>query len=206
MDDVLLYLLKRGAASNPVKLSTTEMGNALGMTQQNASRRLALLINSGRISRHGEKLSITQKGVSELRELYSGLRLAFEGIDNITGSLIDGVGDGRYYLALPGYKSKIKEKFGILPYPGTLNIKLAENEVWKKSALFDGAFVVPGFRYDGRAFGELSVKACSIGSIPVVAVLPKRTHHPYNVLELVSDRNLRRALRIKSGDKVTVSI
>ncbi len=206
MDDVLLYLLKRGAASNPVKLSTTEMGDALGMTQQNASRRLAVLIKSGMISRSGGRLSLTQKSISELKELYSGMRLAFEGIDNITGSLTDGVGDGRYYLSLPGYKNKIKEKFGILPYPGTLNIRLAEKEVWKKTALFDGALVIPGFRYDGRAFGELFAKACSIRNIPVVAVLPKRTHHPYNVLELVSDRNLRRLLRIKSGDMVTVSI
>jgi riboflavin kinase len=151
-------------------------------------------------------LAITQKGVSELRASYSSLRVAFEEIRKITGKVTDGVGDGKYYLSLPGYKNNIKEKFGMLPYPGTLNIKLKENEIWKKSALFDGAVIVPGFRYDGRVFGELFVKPCRVGKVPVVAVLPKRTHHPYEILELVSDKNLRKKLKIKSGDEVSVRL
>lgn len=206
MDDVLLYLLKRGAANNPARVTTTEIGNALDMTQQNASRRLNILIDEGKISRNGDKLAITQKGLSELREVYSRLRVAFEGIGRITGKLIDGVGDGKYYLSLPGYKNGIKGKFGVLPYPGTLNIKLKENEIWKKTALFDEALLIPGFKHKNRSFGELFVKACKIKNIPVIAVLPKRTHHPYGVLEIVSDRNLRKALRIKSGDEVSVTV
>jgi len=206
MDDVLLYLLKRGAASTPVRITTVEIGNALNMTQQNASRRLNILITQGKASRNGDRLVITQNGVSELRNAYSGLRLAFEGIGKITGKLTDGIGDGKYYLSLPGYKNSIKETFGILPYPGTLNIKLDKDEIWKKGALFEGALLIPGFRHDGRSFGELFVKTCKLGEASVVAVLPKRTHHPYEILELVSDKNLRKALKIKSGDRISVTL
>jgi len=206
MDDVLLYLLKRGAASNAVRATTGEIGAALNMTQQNASRRLNILINQGAVSRIQDKLAISRKGISELRETYSTMRVAFEEIGKITGKLTDGVGDGKYYLSLPGYKNGIKEKFGILPYPGTLNIRLDGNEVWKKSALFDGAPAISGFKHEGRAFGELFVKACTLRSIPVIAVLPKRTHHPYEILELVSEKNLRKVLKIKSGDDVSVTL
>jgi len=206
MDDVLLYLLKRGAASNPVKVTTNEIGDALNMTQQNASRRLNIMINAGRVSRSGDNLIITKEGLLELRGLYSDLRAAFEGISKITGQLTDGIREGKYYLSLPGYKNGIKEKFALLPYPGTLNIRLGKDELWKKDVLFDNALVIPGFRHSGRTFGELSVKSCRIKNLPAVAILPERTHHPYEILELVSDRSLRKALKIKSGDTVSVTL
>jgi riboflavin kinase len=206
MDDVLLLLLRRGAALEPFRLTTTELGLALGMTQQNASRRLAVLEKKGMLERRGSKLLLTKKAVSELRKTYAALRAAFDGIGKIGGIITDGVGDGKYYLSLPGYKSSIRAKFDFDPYPGTLNIRLDKDDVWKKAVLFEDAILLPGFTHDGRAFGESLARRCRINNLQAVAVLPKRTHHSEEIIEIIADRNLRKALSKKTGNSVVLTL
>jgi len=110
MDELLFLLLKKGAHLKPIKISTTLIADALGMSQQNVSRKLILLTQLGQVERTNKGLLLTTEGASTLHGIYSDLKSVFEPNNKIQiiGTIISGVGDGKYYLSLDGYKTPIK--------------------------------------------------------------------------------------------------
>ncbi|MEM4359102.1 MAG: DUF120 domain-containing protein [Candidatus Bilamarchaeaceae archaeon] len=205
MDDVLIYLARAGGLKHAVLVSTTELGKALGMTQQNASRRLSVLQEKGAVVRTPAGIMLTKKGVSELQTNYAILKAAFEGgVEELAGVITKGLGEGRYYLSLPEYKIGIKEIAGISPFPGTLNLRIRKEDLWKKSALRSQAFSVNPFIRDHRRYGAVGVLPCKIGVMKAALIFPERTHHSDDVVEVVASKNLRKALHKKDGDRVVL--
>jgi riboflavin kinase len=139
MDEILLLLLKKGARKKPVKLTTAEVGEAAGMSQQSASRRLLSLEEDGMIERGQDGIALTKKANREIAGEYAALRAVFEEKLEISGTVETGIGEGKYYLALDGYRKQMKEKLGFEPFPGTLNIRLPKSERWKKEQLLAGS-------------------------------------------------------------------
>lgn len=195
MDEVLLFLLKKGGNRKSVRMTTAEVGRELGMSQQNASRRLTLLCEKGLIERK-DGIKITLQGMKRAREHYLMLKKALEGNSIVfRGRITDGMKKGKYYLSLPGYRQEIKAKLGFLPYAGTLNIRLSgrclktRNEILKQEPV-----VINGFRTKQRTFGDLFAYPCKVDDREAALVFPLRSNHPPDIIEIISDINLRNAL------------
>ena len=127
----LAELLSKGARYNFVQITTSSLGKSIKKSQQAASKHILELENGGFIDRAmtGRHLSvkITQKGYSELVRLNSILGSSLSSSPShleLGGSVISGLGEGAYYMALDGYTEQFKVKIGYIPFPGTLNIKL----------------------------------------------------------------------------------
>lgn len=123
---------------------------------------------------------------------------------DITGLVASGIRKGGYFIGLAGYSNQIDALFGFVPYRGTLNLSLFDNEIEKLSMLrkFSG-FRIGGFEADGKRFGDVLAYRAEIDRIPCAAVLPVLTTHK-DILEIVSGINLRRELALKDGVGVTV--
>ncbi len=196
MDEILLVLMKRKAHTAPVRISTTEIGAILGMSQQNASRRILYLEREGKIIKKDGKILITKTGMEEVADLYSILKGIFEKRTEtleLNGDIVDGLGEGKYYVQK--YSKKIKEKLGIGPYPGTLNIKLDKESLLKRQLLREiEPIIIDGFEESGRKYGGLFAYRCEINGYDAAIVIPLRTHHGSEILELIADKRLKEKL------------
>lgn len=214
----LMQLLSKGARYNFVEVTTTELGDSIGKSQQAASRHLLELENSGYVerSKRGQKFAvrITEKGFAEIQNLYTALRSALEsqpGSVDFEGTVVSGMGEGAYYMSLEGYRQQFKQKLGYEPYPGTLNVRLsnqiymnARRELGKYPSIF-----VDGFRDGTRTYGWVKCYRAIIneGAIQNAAVLVlERTHYDDTMLEVVAPVSIKESTGIKNGDIVRVQV
>lgn len=205
MDDVLFLLVKKGAMDSPVRLSTTAAGVLLGMSQQNASRRLRLLERDGLITCGKAGLEIAASGkalvLNEYKTLGAALRKTKPKRILLRGVVVDGFGEGRYYVEK--YSSRLKKILGGKPYPGTLNVKIDAESIGARSELDKlPPIVVDGFEDGGRQYGTLNVYRCVVGNENAVIVIPARTHHTAEIVEVVAVKRLKKSV----GDNVSINV
>ncbi|HJK60876.1 MAG TPA: CTP-dependent riboflavin kinase, partial [Methanocorpusculum sp.] len=125
----------------------------------------------------------------------------------LTGSVISGVGEGRYYMSIPHYQEKFTELCGFVPYPGTLNVKLNPQSVLVRKRIDALEWItIPGFSDEHRTFGEARCIPCRIDDIPCAIVVPGRTHYPEDIIEVISGVPLRGTLELNDNDSVEVEI
>ncbi len=208
MEKLLLYLLSKGAHKEAVRITTFDIADAIGASQQTASRKLLESISDGYVSRWGRNLMLTQKGKEQLARIYRTLKTAFEQPKfQFKGKVVSGVGDGKYYLSLPGYAKPLEKHFGFKPYPGTLNLEIPPEQLELRLQLkAKNALTIPGFSHKGRELGPIHCFPCKIGKISGVLVFPERSHHGLNVLELMAHVDLRKALGLKDGRALFVEV
>lgn len=191
-------------------IPSSKLGRVLGVSQQTASRYLASLEKKGFIKRtvrkHGQEISITQEGVSILKEIHNELGFLIEGRKKIeiNGRVSIGLGEGAYYVRM--YADRIHKELGFEPFHGTLNVHVDEMPVHLDSFVFKK---IPSFEKEGRTFGEIGIVKIKLRSgrktVDCYLILPERTHHK-NELELISSMNLRRKLSLRNGSPVSVEI
>jgi len=206
MDDMLLLLIRKRAHMRAARLTTTELGAALGMSQQNASRRLIELEKEGYLRRSDEGIRLEEKAMEEASGLYASLKAVIEpSAIEMEGEVEDGLGEGRYYLSLPGYRGQVRAKLGFDPFPGTLNIRLAKEDLWKRSyVLSQEPVVIAGFTDKDRTYGDLYAYRCQVGGEKGALIVPLRTHHGPQVLEVIAPISLRGKLGLLEGSKTKV--
>lgn len=208
MDELTFFLLRKKAHKTPLRISTTELGIALGMSQQNASRLLILLENQGMIERKGNCISISKKGIEEARAVYAELKNTFESRGSsliFSGAVVEGLHEGRYYISK--YASRLEHALGFKSVLGTLNIKLDKKDIDKRTELTAlDPIIIQGFREGERSFGDIFAYRCRIGQVDCAVILPVRTHHGTEILEIISDKNILRLCKKKMGDRVKVTI
>lgn len=208
MDDVLLLLLRHGAHLRPVRMTTGELGSEAGMSQQNASRVLALLEKGGRIERTDAGIALTKKGLGELAAVYGAMKASFEGRKlEIEGTIVRGLGEGKYYLSLDGYRKQIRKALGFAPFPGTLNVKMPAGDVWKRQQLLRmEPVIIGGFRDGKRTYGDLFAYRCRLEGKECAILLPMRTHHGPEIIEVICEFDVRRKLGKREGDLVKITV
>jgi len=211
----LSKLAELSASKREFTCTTGELATQLGSSQQTASRHLIELerkglIRRGRIAKR-ESIRVTPQGLDLLSEMYSALRRVFEGPANeiyLEGELFSGMGEGSYYLTQEGYRRQLWERLGFEPYPGTLNLRLRpgyENEKRMLDTL--PLLSIAGFKTDDRSFGPVKCAPAMVNeSVKAGVVLALRSHYGHDVIEVVSEENLRRRLKLKDGDTVRVKI
>jgi riboflavin kinase len=210
----LKVIALRGGCKSPVFVSSQTIGEMLAISQQTASRRLKGLESQGFISRtlapDGQHVIVTSTGEEELRKEYQEYCRIFSERNNgyvLTGTVVSGIGEGKYYMSLEPYRQQFKAHLGFEPYPGTLNIRLPSSRlpVRKKIDALDW-IRIKGFSTDGRTFGDAKCLPCRIGDVPCGIVVPGRTHYPEDIIEVIAPVALRRKLGIEDSDSVTVEV
>jgi riboflavin kinase, archaea type len=122
----------------------------------------------------------------------------------IKGRLISGMGKGTYFMSQKIYVDQFQEKLKFKPFVGTLNIKIESSEI---ANIMD----IPVEKFDtimGKGkFGDVKfIKAVLNDNVAGALVFPAKTKHTEDVLEFISDKNLRKLLKLEDGDLLTVKI
>ena len=213
----LLELLELGAKDRPISITTTELGQKIGKSQQLASKHLEEMEKEGLIERmrSGGKtyVKLTKKGVSSGATLYSSLSRVYAKPENerleVVGQVFSGLGEGAYYVSMKGYRKQFLAKLGFEPFPGTMNLKL-DLPVYRKIRRDLGTMKgihIEGFRDGKRTFGGAECFKAKLNEKVEGAVLViERTIHDDTVLEIISPVNLRKYFKLKDGDEIRVTI
>lgn len=201
-----------GGLHDYVAISSRELGELLGMSQQSASKRILELLDEGLIYRdlgaRRQRIRLTEKGLELLKKEYVEYQKIFEMRDHvlIRGSVITGMGEGQYYVTQPGYQEQFTEKLGFTPYDGTLNIRVLPSDQSKLDALRGGGGLrISGFEKNGRTFGEVRCFPASIQNLDCAVVIPSRSHYD-DIMEIVCKFHLRRTLGLNDGDGIEVRV
>ncbi|MBS7288052.1 MAG: CTP-dependent riboflavin kinase [Candidatus Freyarchaeota archaeon] len=205
-----------GGYEGAVDVSSTRLADRLKVSQQTAARRLQDLEKEGLIIREitakGQNVRITKEGVKRLWKVYVGLKKIFEEKPQtvrIRGEIFSGMGEGRYYVSVEGYRRCFEEKLGFTPYPGTLNLKLKSYHDVQTRKLLEAypGIIIEEFEEGGRTFGRVKCfKALIEGKIEGSVLLINRTHYGEDVIEVISPVFLRETLNLKDGENVTVYV
>jgi riboflavin kinase len=214
--ELLFNLMLLGAKDRFITVKTSELAEILGKSQQSASVYLSKLEKEGYIQRivekEGTSVRLTQKGVDMLVTVYLLLRNELEEAPttiNMEGTVFSGLGEGAYYMSLDGYKEQFIKKLGFTPYPGTLNIRLDSKYIKEREKLNEYrnfGIKIDGFTNGLRTYGSLWCFHAFVEGIRGAVIIIERTHYGIDVVEIISQYNLRKELNLKDGDRVKISV
>jgi riboflavin kinase, archaea type len=122
----------------------------------------------------------------------------------IKGNIVSGMGKGTYFMSQEFYIHQFQEKLHFKPYVGTLNIKLEKKQ---RNTLINISKEKFGLVEGEGKFGDVKfIKAVLNNDISGALVFPAKTEHTEDVLEFISNKNLRKSLKLKDGDQVSITI
>ncbi|MFH1200029.1 MAG: DUF120 domain-containing protein [Candidatus Micrarchaeota archaeon] len=210
----LLAMLSFNGAHAGLNTSTASLAAVLGVSQQTASRWLSELAAEGLVERRFGFVQLTSNGAQLLEGLHSSTAPASLSNSAIVlrGRLSRGLGEGGYYLRQPGYAKQFADILGYKPFPGTLNIVLSDaSSVAAKQRLVQSKGLrIAGFDRGGRNFGGARLFVAQLNArsrkIPCAVVIPDKTHHGENIVEIVAKDNLRKSLGLKEGQEIEVAV
>lgn len=215
---VLRELALDGAIDGELKISCAGLADQLHVSTQTASRRLQLLDEEGYLSRElvadGQWVEITDDGERLLRQEYEQYRRLFE-VDptvSLRGRVTDGMGEGRHYISLEGYRTQFIERLHYEPFPGTLNLTLDEESIRRRPRLEALTPVqIDGWETDERTFGPAVCYPATVETVDETyerahAIVPERTHHDDGNLELIAPEKLRTVLELSDDQWLDITI
>ena len=117
---------------------------------------------------------------------------------------MEGLGVGGNFARIPWVRGQFISKLSIDPYPGTLNLEIADAEELQKFEWLKGT---PGIEIKpedpafcpGRCYRVLIG-----GKVKGAIVLPMVEDYPQNKMELIASQNLKEALAVRVGDIIEV--
>lgn len=123
----------------------------------------------------------------------------------ITGAVFSGKGEGAKYVGLLWVEEQIIRKLGFVPYVGTLNIRLTEDDAKRLVKALEKAKAieispVAGFRR-GKCY-----RASLADSFECAIVIPDVIDHSEDVLEIVAPVNLRDRFHLGDGDLLDIRV
>lgn len=123
---------------------------------------------------------------------------------NIKGILTSGKGKGTYFMSQEIYRNQIKKNLGFKPFEGTLNIKIEEDDVEKIVRIPEDEI---GIIRGQKGFGDVKfIEAKLNNEVNGAVIFPVKTRHQKNILEFIAPQNLRKSLKLKDGDFLTLNI
>jgi riboflavin kinase len=203
-----------GAVNKTIKVSSSEFQKHTGASSKTVARKLKQLEEEGLIERKivpgGQLIKMTEKGIEILKSEYIQYSKIFSPVPEILeleGKVLKGLGEGQYYVNIPGYRKQFEEKLHFSPFPGTLNVQLTENSSILQNLLHEmPAVQVEGFNDGERTFGGGKCYPVVVGGIEAAVVAPERTHYPSDLIEIIAPVKLRDALELNDGDRVVIQV
>ncbi|BDZ67353.1 CTP-dependent riboflavin kinase [Methanobacterium ferruginis] len=121
----------------------------------------------------------------------------------IIGKIISGTHKGSYFVSLEVYQDEFREKLGFEPFPGTLNLEISSEDAETIVDLQDEMGTIHG---SGK-YGDVKFIAARLNQkINGALLFPAKTQHSHEILEFVAEKNLRKSLKLKDGDELTLEI
>ena len=210
--NTIKVLKKLAGSGNTSYVSSGELARDLGVSQQTASRFIIELNEKKYIERtlqnRKQKITLLEPSIdllySELNQLNSILEMHQE--FNLKGEIKSGMGEGKYYISQEGYMAQFREKLGISPYPGTLNIKIyPEYENILRRIRSAGGIHIYGFKDKERTFGGVKCFSGRIDGTNAWLIFPERSSYT-DIVEIISDKFLRNDLKLQDGDELNVRV
>ncbi len=214
----LAKLLLKGAKDNFIEFTSTDIGIEINKSQQAASKIILELQEMKYVERikkgHGYVIRVTEEGLSSVKKMSEFLNMALNsspGNIHFNGILVSGMGEGKYYMSLEGYRKQFKKKIGYIPYPGTLNIRIFDPlslENREKIERFGYQFI-DGFSDSERTYGWVKCYSAIMNDnvdIQSDLLILERTHHDKNMLEIIAPVNIKQVMGLKNGDNVKVTL
>ena len=208
-----------GGLTGVAALSCSGLGESLTVSDQTASRRLRHLEEAGLLERtvagDGQRVSLTDAGAARLRREYADYRRLFD--DEalaLAGRVTSGMGEGRHYISLDGYMRQFRERLGYEPYAGTLNVNLDERSVRARAEVEAFAAVpIDGWADEERTFGPATCYEATVARADdgrryegAHAIVPERTHHDDDQLEVIAPDRLRDELDLDDQTRVVLRV
>ncbi len=200
------------------KVSCAALGDRLDASTQTASRRLQTLESAGLVERDvvgdGQWVSVTGTGEAALRGEYADYRRLFESDVELVlrGRVTGGMGEGRHYITLSGYAEQFAARLGYEPFPGTLNLELDPESVRRRGEIA-GVDAVPIDAWEDadRTYGAAACYAVTLVAdegryADAHAIVPDRTHHDDDKLEVIAPDELRSELDLADGEQIEVRV
>ena len=120
----------------------------------------------------------------------------------IDGTIVEGLGEGSYFMSMDHYKKEIKDKLGFDAYPGTLNIKVDKNQL----NILNNSIKIDGFENEGKKFGGANCYRAKIKDINGSIIIPDINKHKEDIIEFISPNRVKSELNLRIGDKITIEL
>jgi CTP-dependent riboflavin kinase len=124
----------------------------------------------------------------------------------IFGRVVDGAGKAAQFTLLDWVQEQCYAKLGFRPYPGTLNLEVAEKslpvvELLRKE---DSILLVP----PAPEYCAAKVLPLSVGTISGALIIPEASVniHDKKIIEVLAPVKLKDALGLSEGERVTLNI
>ncbi|ADB62689.1 CTP-dependent riboflavin kinase (plasmid) [Haloterrigena turkmenica DSM 5511] len=202
---VLKLLALEGGLDRDVKTTCPDLGADLDA---------AGLVERETVS-DGQWVAITEAGEQSLRSEYGDYQRIFDSEADVElrGTLTSGIGEGQHYVSLTGYARQFRDRLDYEPHPGTLNVALDDDSIRRRSAL-SGLDPIPidGWEGDDRTYGSAFCYPVTIETDDgatcdaAYAIVPKRTHHEEDQLEIIAPTKLRTDLEIADDDPLIIHV
>jgi len=210
---ILLHIAKATGLYGELETSTSRLALELGISQQSVSRKLRELESTGFIERtispRGVAVALTGRGKKEVEILFNELKSLFTGKKKqkkLLGIVSSGLGEGAYYISQKNYISQFKKKLGFRPFIGTLNL-LAEPTEILNFLSGEKPLEIAGFKTIEREFGSLQCFKVKInGKVAGAIVVPERTAHEKDLVEVIAPINLRKKFNLRDGKKIELAL
>ena len=124
----------------------------------------------------------------------------------ITGIITEGLKESSFFTDIPWVKEQFITKLGIDPYPGTLNLDIADPkdaEKLKELKKQKGIEIIPS----EEGFCPAKCFPVSVaGKIKGAIVIPQVPDYPESKLEIISSHKIREVLSLKVWDTLPIQI
>lgn len=215
----LKQLAQTEAKEQGPEVTSSQLADQLNISSQTVSRRLQSLEEAGLIDRkakpHGQRISIKGRGKEVLMQEYQEyVELMGEKDDvELTGTVVDGMGEGKEYLSLRGYAEQFRNRLGYTPFPGTLNVELDDDDAAERSQLEDiEPTHIEGWEDSGRTYGPAHCYPARLVTETgntykrSHVIVPERTDHDETILEIIAEDKLKDTLDLNEEDEVTIHV
>lgn len=209
----LKTLALMGAGRHPVRLSSADLEERLNASSKTIARNLKNLEEAGLIDRAivagGQDVRINERGMDLLKKEFADYKMIFRVRETaeIEGTIVTGIGEGRYYVGVSGYRDQFRAVLGHDPFPGTLNVRIKESDIGRAGMIPEmPSYRINGFSDGERTYGSARCHPADIHGIECAIVVPERTHYHADLLEIISPVGIRKALDLKDGDTVRIIV
>ena len=126
----------------------------------------------------------------------------------IRGKLVTGIGVGKHFTRLDWARRQFKEKLGIDPHPGTVNLVVSDVDSERS---WNALKQTSGIRIDNPGSGPNDCDARCFpvtieGGAQAAIVLPEVADYAADQIEIIAENELRSTLGIKDGDSLALEI
>lgn len=202
---LLLYLAQKAGLHSSLDTSTSIIAKDLNVSQQTISRKLRDFENKEWIKRNvsisGITISLADKGRDELKDHYTQLNALFNNKKDLKGKVFSGLGEGKFYVSVDGYKKEFEKVLGSAPYKGTLNIRVRKSSLQDFLAAKE-CIRIKGFKTKQRTYGGLDCYKIKINNTEGAVIIPDRTNHNPETAEIIAPLYLRGKYKLNDGDEV----